>query len=475
MIGGLLSSEEGTRGARLPRFGPFGTFRARLGGEVASLAVRGSVWVLVGVGASKAVRGLTTLILARVFLGPNEFGLFAIVTAFLSGVGMLADLGITTSVIRHPRGDGPLFLDTAFLIQAGRGVLVSGAAIALAYPFAGFYHQPELLWLVIVSVLEVTVRGFTGVSVWTLSRRVQTRELAFLTLYGDVAGLVVALAWAALSPTVWALVAGRLATAVTYVVASHLKAGMAVEFRWDSGAARELLSFSAGLLASSATYFFVTEGQRLVLAKFTTVAELGCFALAMSLSTLPDQFIGTVVEKVFFPMISRTAAGSVDRAAEHFKEVRPIILVLCCCMVVGFIGFSTMIAHLVLGPRYEAVGWMLPWLGVRAAFMLFACVASYMLFALGFSRYAALGNISKLAYLAVGLTVAFHWFGFQQAIWVIALAPIFGYVPLVLGLKSHLRAVLRTEALCAATLLVVSILASSISCLSRPIWERLHP
>ena len=448
---------------------------ARLGGGNASVAVRGSLWVLFGVGSSKAVRALTTLILARLFLGPREFGLFALVTAFLSGVGMLADLGITTSVIRHPRGGEPLFLDTAFLIQAARGIVVSSAAIALARPFAGFYHQPALLWLVIASVGEVTVRGFTGVSVWTLSRSVQTRDLAFMTLYGDAAGLIVSLAWAAISPTVWALVAGRLAAAVAYVIASHFWAGTALKLRWNAGAARDLLSFSAGLLASSATFFLVTEGQRLVLAKFATVAELGCFALAMSLSTLPEQFIGTVVEKVFYPMISRTAAEDVDRAAQHFRTVRPIVLALCCCMAVGFVCCSATITRVVLGARYEAVGWMLPWLGVRGALMLFTTVASYTLFALGFSRYAALGNVTRLVYLAVGLTIAFHWFSFRQAIWVIALGPIFGYMPLVFGLRKHLRGVLRTEIFCGATLIGVVILVSGILHLSKPAWERLHP
>lgn len=476
MISELLNAKESAAQEWVGGLGTLPGLRAvRLRNAKTALAVRGSVWVLLGVGASKGVRAATTLILARAFLGPKDFGLFALITAFLSGVSMLAELGITTSVIRHPRGDDPAILDTAFLIQAGRGILLSGAAIALAYPFAAFYHQPALVWLVIVSVLDVAIRGFTGTSVWTLSRRVQTRELAMLTLYGDLAGLVVAVGSAAISPTVWALVVGRVATALTYVAASHMVKGLTTRLRWDARAAREILSFSAGLLVSSATFFLVTEGQRLVVGKFATVAELGCFALAMSISTLPDQFIGTVVEKVFFPMISSTAAESVDRAAAHFQTVRRIIVVLCCCMAVGFITGSGMITRLVLGPQYAAVGWMLPWLGVRAALMLFAGVASYMLFALGFSRYAAVGNITKLAYLAVGLTVSFRWFGFRTAILVIALAPLFAYLPLLVGLAKHLRAALQTELACAATLVGVSMVAASLVYLSRPAWEGLHP
>jgi O-antigen/teichoic acid export membrane protein len=415
-----------------------------------------------GVAASKSVRGLTTFLLARLFLGPADFGLFALVTAYLSGTSMLADLGITTSVIRHPRGDDPAVLNIAFLIQAGRGLVVTVAAIAVADPFANFYHQPKLFWLVIVAIFEVTIRGFTGASIWTLSRRVRTRELAFLTLWGDIAGLLASLVWALFAPSVWALVAGRLASALTYVIASHLLGQTPTRLAWDAGAAREILSFSAGLFLSSATFFLVSEGQRLAVAKFTTVAELGCLAIGMSLSTLPEQLIGTVAEKVFFPMISSATAASVDRAAAHFRTVRMIVLVPCCCIAVGFICCSGIITHYILGDRYQGVEWMLPWLGVRAALMLFSYFPSYMLFALGFSRYAAFSNLTRLVYLACALGVAFHSFGFRQAVWAIAMAPLVGYVPLLIGLGKHLRAVLRTELACAAVFVGVSAMAAVI-------------
>jgi len=438
------------------------SFYAQATERIRSRAVRGSIWVLLGITASKLVRGLTTLILARLFLQPPEFGLFAIVTAFLSGILALSDVGISTVVIRHPQGDDPTILDTAFLMQAGRGLLLFALAVPLAFPFAAFYHQPRVSWLATAGALEIAIRGFTSPYVWTLARGVRTDKLALLNVYADVTSLIVSLVWASISPTVWCLVAGKVISALVYVVASHLMA-KGIRFpRWDRATAREILTFAAGMLLSSITFFLVVEGQRLALAKFISVVELGCFALAMSISTLPDQFVGNLVEKIFFPMVSKSIAEDRGRAGYQFRKVRLLVLLASSVMSVGFIVLGRCVTHIVLGPKYEMAGWMVQMLGVRASFMLFSCVASYMLFALGFSKYAAMGNSSKLIFLATGFTVAFSWFGLREAMWVITVAPLAAYLPLLIGLYKHFRKSLRLELASAAALLLVTVATAFI-------------
>lgn len=436
--------------------------------------IRSSVWVLAGVAASKLIRGASTLILARAFLGPADFGQFAVVSAFLTGIVMLSDLGIGTAVIRHPDGDTREILDSAFLLQAGRGVLLYCIAAALAFPFAHFYNQPVLATLALAGAAEVVVRGFTSSSIWTLSRKVRTDILSLVTAVGDLAGFLTAITWAAIAPSVWALIAGRIGAALAYVVATHLVERRDRLYRWDWKSAKNILSFSTGMLFSSATFFLVVEGQRLALAKFITITELGCFALAMSISTLPDQFIGSIVDRVFFPMISQSAADDPQQATAQYKNVRFLMLIVCGLMAAGFICFGPALTRIVLGPKYEAAQWMVQLLGIRAALMLFSSVTSFMLFALGYSRYAALGNISKLTFLTLGLTVAFGWFGIRQAIWVLSIAPIASHLPLLFGLRRHLCGAFRTELACAALLVGFVAVVNGASYTTGLLWNLAH-
>ena len=70
---------------------------------------------------------------------------------FWQGLKMFSELGIVGNIVQHRHGDDPQFLNTAFSVQAGRGMAIWLGAILAAYPLALFYKQPELLPLLVVA------------------------------------------------------------------------------------------------------------------------------------------------------------------------------------------------------------------------------------------------------------------------------------------------------------------------------------
>jgi O-antigen/teichoic acid export membrane protein len=409
-------------------------------------AFRGGSWTMAGYGASQVVRLASTLVLARM-VAPQAFGLVALVNVFLSGLESLSDLGIGMDVIQNPRGDDPLFINTAFIIQMIRGTLIWAVAAALAYPFAIFYKQPAVLALAIVGSLSTLIRGFSSGSIWTLTRRVKLKELTFLNTGSDIFGLAVSVIWALVSPTAWALVAGRVAATLALTIASHAIAENRVSLAWDSAAAKEIFAFGTGIFVSTATYFLAGEAERLVVGKFVNLIELGCFSLALSISTAGSRAIQQVLGQVFFPMMSDSIRQDPNAAFRHYRKTRHLVLLICAAMSFGFIVGSHWLVHILLGQKYAETGWMLQLLGARAALDVFASVAATMLFAVGTSRFAAIGNISKLVFLAIGLFIAFGHFGFYGAMWVLAFAPMANYVPMLIGLRRKCAPVFRDEIL----------------------------
>jgi O-antigen/teichoic acid export membrane protein len=407
-------------------------------------AMRGGSWTMVGYGASQILRLTSTLILARM-LAPQAFGLVALVNVFLSGLEMLSDLGIGMDVVQHARGDDPGFINTAFLIQGARGVILWTIATALAYPFARFYHQPAVLVLLIVGSLSVLLRGLTSGSIWGLTRHLQLGKYNLLIFATDFFGFAVSLVWAILSPTAWALVVGRVASVVALVVVSHVISKHPVSSAWDRSAARDLFAFGSGIFLSTATYFLAGESERLVVGKFVNLVELGCFSIATSIAWAGTKGLQQIITQVFFPMMSASLREDRDAAANHFAKSRHLLLLVSCVASVGFIVFSNLFVSVVLGHKYEQAGWILQLMGVRGALELFMSLTVSMLFALGTSKYAAIGNVLKLLFMAVGLTVAFGWYGFRAAVWVLTLAPLVNYIPLVFGLRRHCRPLVRSE------------------------------
>src|SRR5208282_3136305 len=157
-------------------------------------------------------------------------------------------------------------------IQAGRGLILWAIAAALAYPFASFYHQPLVRSMIVVAAISVGLRGFASSSIWTMTRHVQIAKLTALNLGGDFVGFVVAVVWAIVSPTAWALVVGRVASSAVYVIGSHLVSEHPVSWDWDSRDAKDIFVFGTGMFLSSATYFLSGEAERLAIGKFITLA-----------------------------------------------------------------------------------------------------------------------------------------------------------------------------------------------------------
>lgn len=409
------------------------------------LAVRGSAWTAGGYGISQLLRLATQLVLARELLGPQAFGLVALVSVFLSGLELLSDLGIGVDVIQHQEGDNPRFINTAFLIQAGRGVILWGVAAALAYPFASFYHQPAVRWMIFVAAISIGLRGFASGSIWTMTRHVQLGKLTALNVAGDFVGFIVSIAWAIASPTAWALVVGRVASTAVYMIGSHALAEHRATLAWDPRAAKEILAFGTGMFLSSATYFLSGEAERLAIGKFISVAEFGCFSLALAISLAPSRGLQQLIAQVFFPMIAKVVREDRWAAVRDYRKARLLLLAAGAVLGCGFILLGPFIVRVLLGGRYADAGWMLQLLGFRASLDLFAAAAASMLFAVGVSRYAAIGNVFKLVFLVVGLSIAFGKFGIRQALWVLALSSLANYLPQLWGLRNNFRGVLRSE------------------------------
>jgi O-antigen/teichoic acid export membrane protein len=388
-------------------------------------------------------------------LGPQAFGLAALATVFLSGLEMLTDLGVGMDVVQHPRGDDPVFINTAFLIQAVRGMILFGVAAALAFPFARFYHQPAICWLAIVGAMSVGIRGLASGSIWTMTRHVKLGKLTTLTVGCDAAGLLVAIVWSFFSPTAWALVMARVGSAVVYTLGSHLMATYRPTLAFDRQFAREILAFGAGMFISTATYFLGGEAERLILGKFVTVAELGCYSLALTVCALPSMALQKVTGQVFFPMISQSVRENSEMAGRHYLRARLFYLALSLITGVAFIAYSNRVISLSLGPKYIMAGWMLQLLGIRAANEIFCAPSTSLLLAHGAPRYSAIVNTARLVLVCVGIIGGYSRYGIHGAILTLAIVPML-VTPMVFpGLYKYMRKVFWIEIACFASLTVL--------------------
>lgn len=383
--------------------------------------MRGAAWTIAGYGASQVLRLGSNLILTRL-LFPKAFGMMMLVNIFMQGLQMFSDVGIRPSIIRHRNGEDPAFLNTAWTIQVIRGFILCAVACGLAWPVAMFYGEPRLGPLIAVAALGAAIAGFNSTAIFTLGRRIALGRLTMLDLTSQATGVVCMIAWALVWPSVWALVAGGLVSALVKMAISHRLLPLRVKFAWDAEARAELMSFGRAVALSTAVTFLANQGERLILGKFVALDILGVYTVGFMLARFGTQIVQRGMSDVLFPGISQTLRENEARAASQYRRVRTIVNYLSIAFVMFMVPAGPGMVRMLYDSRYWEAGWILQILAVQSAFDIMRGPSSWLLLAAGWPRYSVWAGMGRIVVLGVGLPAAFWLADLRAAVWVVALS-----------------------------------------------------
>jgi len=231
----VADAEPGSSAAEVPQARP-----------LKGLLTHGSIWVLAGYGGSQVIRLGGNLVLWRL-LYPKAFGIMALVNVLMQGLQMFSDVGIGPSIIQNERGEEPIYLNTAWTIQAGRGILLFLVSLIAAGPVAKFYGEPLMASMLPVVGLGAAISGFNSTALFTTVRKVALGRLTLIELVSQAAGLLVTIGIAFVWHTVWGIVFGGLLSSIVRLVLGHAALpGIRNRLVWDRESAHALMRFGPG-------------------------------------------------------------------------------------------------------------------------------------------------------------------------------------------------------------------------------------
>lgn len=330
-------------------------------------ALRSSALTFVSFGGQNFLRLVSNLILTKL-LFPEAFGLMALVQVVLGGVQMFSDIGIRGSIVQDKRGEDPVFLNTAWVVQIGRGVLICLVIVILAQPMAVFYEAPELEDMLLVSALIPMIQGFSSTKLATASRTLQLGRMTVLNLGAQIAGIITMTLLAIEIQSVWALVLGSLVPPTLIAVLSHIALkGQNNWFAFERDAFGRLFRFGQYIFLATMASFFVRQGDNAILGKFVSLEDLAIYRIGFFLAAVPASMAHALSDKVIFPLYARRPPWEsleyklkIDRARMWVTGV-----------LAGAVAFMAVIGDWLIrflyDPRYHDAG---PVMVVIAAFSL---------------------------------------------------------------------------------------------------------
>jgi O-antigen/teichoic acid export membrane protein len=416
----------------LPSSAPKETADLGRGASLRSKVLGGSLWSTGGYLISHLLRLASSLILTRL-LFPEAFGLMALVNVIVMGFAMLSDVGLALGIVQSRRGDEPLFLDTAWSIQIGRGFVLWIAACLLASPFADFYAQPELARLLPVVALVTVFAGFQSMAVARFRRHLRLGRLTALELASQLAGITIMVTWATYQRTVWALVAGSLAGAAVRTLLSHAMSDRRDRPRWNAEAARELLHFGKWIVLSTLFAFLSTQLDRLIFGKTIPVGLLGIYSIGATLAIMPSEMLIRLGTSVVFPAFSRKL--EVSDLASAYRRARVSLLAVAGLIIAPLAAAGSALIEILYDPRYAQAGWILQILAAGAWFQALEIGRGSALLALGKPQWVAAGHAAKVAGIAVLIPLGFQLGGFPGAVVGLASSQVLLYATASLGTR----------------------------------------
>ncbi len=293
-------------------------------------------------------------------LTKQDLGLMQLITIILIGMTMLSDVGIGPSIVQNKREDDR-FLNTAWTMQVGRGVLIALGMIALARPAAWFFNEPRLELLLPVAALVSLAQGFVSTRKHSLNRELMLKPLTIVMIAEKIVVVAFAVAIAVyVTQTVWALVFATILGAVFHTVASHTYfPGIRNRFCWDRTAVSELVRFGKWIFISTMLAFASGQIDRLMVGKMISIEELGVYGIAVMMAAVPKTLLGHIGSQVIFPVVSKRQDLPRHELRAKLQKARARVLPAIAVGTALMFVTSDLLIQLLYAQRYHDAGWML--------------------------------------------------------------------------------------------------------------------
>ena len=390
-----------------------------------------SFWVILIFGLSQIVRLGANLIITRLLV-PEMFGVMAVVNVVIIGIAMFTDLGLYPFLVRHKNPDDPYLLNVVWSLQVIRGwlmflvVLILAAILAVGnhhtpHYFDGIYADSRLPLLIIIAGISSLIAGYKSMATPMMSRKLEVRKLELMELISQIVGITIMVIWVWLQPSIWALMAAGLISALTNTFLTYYLFPYRHKFLIDKTIVKEVAQYSKWIVIASVLTYLFSQGDKLFFGGKITAAELGVYSIAFMLIATLTSITQTLAEKITFPVFSALAHGERSILKQRYYKVR-LYLDAPIFLITGMlIAFGPLIIDTLYDKRYAAADWMFQILIFSVIGNTLSLVSVECLSALSITKVRMWVMLVRTLGLFIGLPLFFHLYGLYGAIWVVAL------------------------------------------------------
>ncbi|MGI6426258.1 MAG: lipopolysaccharide biosynthesis protein [Natronincolaceae bacterium] len=259
-------------------------------------------WKFMERGGSQGIQFVMQIILARL-LFPEDYGIIALVTIFISLASVFVQSGLNTALIQKKNADEVDF-SSVFYLNLSLAVLFYTLLFFASPSIANFYRQPELKLVLRVLSLTLFFGAFNSIQISFVARNMLFKKQFFSTLGAVFVSGIVGITAAYRGLGVWALVIQQLTRqAMLILLLWHL-----VKWRphlvFSIKRAKVLFSYGWKLLASGLLNTIYMDIRTLIIGRIHSPAALGFYNRGKQFPQVIVSNIDGSIQTVMLPTLS---------------------------------------------------------------------------------------------------------------------------------------------------------------------------
>lgn len=354
------------------------------------------IWSAIGRFGTEIVSFVGNVLVARILM-PEDYGLVAMVSIFITLCMTFTDAGFNDGLIRKKDCD-KYDMGTVATYNMVIALLLYALMYFLAPSIAHFFNKNELIEVTRVLAIGIILKAFTLSGFVQLNKSLRFKTITIINIICSILALGVVYVMALNGFKYWALVLQPIVIAVLNIILLFILAKWKPYFCFNLNRFKEMFSFSSNLLFS---YLVTTLGNNIygfIIGKFYSTGDLGYYNQAQKMQTVPTQGINNVVLTTSYPIIAKESDSKkrYELYLSLFKKYNFIMTFL----VFLLIGMSDFVFYVIFSEKW------LPSAPLFSIFILLALAYPMMTINANIVKIQGKSNIYRnLAFLRSGLQI----------------------------------------------------------------------
>lgn len=308
-------------------------------------------WKILEKFGTKGIQFVIQIILARILM-PDDYGVVAILTVFISLSNVFIQNGFSTSLIQKKDATQEDFC-TALFSSLGIAILFY-VILFVAAPFIeSFYQMEDLAVYIRVQSLVLFAGSFNSIQYAYVSRSLNFRAYTIATLIASFLSGVVGIVFAINGFGVWALIIQQLTANYLAVVTLYILVEWRVKLLFSIERLKALFGYGWKILVSSLINSLYASMYNLIIGKVYTQELLGLYSKGQQFPLLVTENLNETVQSVTLPILSQMQD---DPAGMKDKMKRALTLngFVVIPAMLGLSAISYEFIYVVLGEKWLA-------------------------------------------------------------------------------------------------------------------------